>query len=1101
MENEFVALSDLALSKGIKHSDLIEAISEAVLAEYQRKYPNSPKDALAIVDERTGNVRLIQGKSDVTPLEFVPLAAQIARQVIIGKLQETPVKPVQELKVSTLSNWLSLFIFWGYNSLYLVFIIIFLLGLLSGDFRKHIFESLANLGFYRGMLFAILLTAPLASIVIAIKTKLNKEPSLLGKLFFILEIPLVTFSFISINVFTNPTGAVWFFSLVLLSTPAVLYIYLVKPKITSLKQHLAFLFCQESIFLTFSYFSLLFSFFLPLIIASLIKVIIGDLFPSPQPIMYEKMGMIQPQPQPVWYLFSLLIPLFFGALGLLFVVFLSSLPFLLAFVFGKMFLKTRSTLIPLLTREKANTITAVFGAVFFCLTLILSYQPDISSYIKKLEKLNTQTTFETREEIAAELIPHEKKIRQGLKDMYNARTRYLISKDDDIIAQGYEQVFNFDPEVSQYIQSSFITLAFPFVYQGPVDTTGEMAKTYQYLFGHPIEEDAYKTPEQKQVLLVSRAVNVKTDYQGLLATVVVEEEYVNKTYQQQEVIYEFSLPADSVITDLKLGANLEFTGLIAPKGAARQTYEREVNRRKDPALLEQTGPRQYRLRIFPVPGLGEVAPTRDIPLDRVKPPPWGKNLKVQFTYQTAANTEGYPLPVYTKTTNLLLDKTSQLTYFLNGVPVTVKENSQFVKDPKTNGPLANLCKLTGPVSGRTSYPSFSASLLPHWECDQNTKTKVSSLADNLRIAILYDVSYDNKSNPFPEELRQLLRTNKDLLKKNRIDLYLFNDYLSQEKNVTPALLEGVFDITYFGKSDLLEAIKSFNGQYDFAVIVTGKTDSLAGKNIAPLTAFPLYLVHSNRTIPSYGGRFTTYLVQNKGLVVDNLEEAINHFVFTKERKNIPDNSLLLTVGSYWSIILSPKGSLIPDYFVQSVQDGFFTKVDDPLTYLASQAYLKGKVANFKGVIEGNLSFLDNTNSFAGKNNIVTPYSSLIALVNEEQRRELERQAQNYNRYEEDKPVSFNPRPILGPMFLERGMSTPLDIVNPSMSQMKIGGGGGGMLGSISPNTGIGFASPFLGLFIGLNILLVGLGILLFVILNVKKLLASKKLGKIRFPKA
>src|SRR5262249_55241893 len=40
---------------------------------------------------------------------------------------------------------------------------------------------------------------------------------------------------------------------------------------------------------------------------------------------------------------------------------------------------------------------------------------------------------------------------------------------------------------------------------------------------------------------------------------------------------------------------------VAPRGAAQRVYGGEVRRRRDPALLEQIGPRQYRLRAFPIP--------------------------------------------------------------------------------------------------------------------------------------------------------------------------------------------------------------------------------------------------------------------------------------------------------------------------------------------------------------------------------------------------------------------------------------------------------------------------------------------------------------------
>jgi hypothetical protein len=43
-----------------------------------------------------------------------------------------------------------------------------------------------------------------------------------------------------------------------------------------------------------------------------------------------------------------------------------------------------------------------------------------------------------------------------------------------------------------------------------------------------------------------------------------------------------------------------FAYMIAPRGAAQSVYQRQFVMQIDPALLEQIGPRQYRLRVFPI---------------------------------------------------------------------------------------------------------------------------------------------------------------------------------------------------------------------------------------------------------------------------------------------------------------------------------------------------------------------------------------------------------------------------------------------------------------------------------------------------------------------
>jgi len=93
---------------------------------------------------------------------------------------------------------------------------------------------------------------------------------------------------------------------------------------------------------------------------------------------------------------------------------------------------------------------------------------------------------------------------------------------------------------------------------------------------------------------------------GAVATTITYE-FQNTTTTNQEVVFSVILPnAESAMTDLRLGLNLEYTGAIAPRGAAAKVYQDSLRRNTDPALLEQTGPVSYRLRVFPVPSTSDA---------------------------------------------------------------------------------------------------------------------------------------------------------------------------------------------------------------------------------------------------------------------------------------------------------------------------------------------------------------------------------------------------------------------------------------------------------------------------------------------------------------
>lgn len=99
---------------------------------------------------------------------------------------------------------------------------------------------------------------------------------------------------------------------------------------------------------------------------------------------------------------------------------------------------------------------------------------------------------------------------------------------------------------------------------------------------------------------------------------VVTYTFQNTTPSSQEVVFDIRLPnSESVMTDLKLGLDLELQGVIAPRGAAKKVYEQSLRRNIDPALLAQTGVNIYTLRIFPVPAKNSSS---------------GGRQKVQFTF-------------------------------------------------------------------------------------------------------------------------------------------------------------------------------------------------------------------------------------------------------------------------------------------------------------------------------------------------------------------------------------------------------------------------------------------------------------------------------------
>jgi len=210
------------------------------------------------------------------------------------------------------------------------------------------------------------------------------------------------------------------------------------------------------------------------------------------------------------------------------------------------------------------------------------------------------------------------------------------------------------------------------VYQGDTRTDMQLAeRQYEAFFDQPIQRaerrtilNAHRnhwTPNsdlsaglldigQRTVHVESQ--NVTVDVKQNVSTITIQEVLQNRTPRALETLQYFTLPEDAVITGLWLSDNEAhpemFPFQVAPRGAAQQVYREQVQIRVDPALLELVGPRQYRLRVFPV--------VPDTPMI------------VTLKYRTLQSSDGqWPLPVLKEQRNIFWDKNTRRS--INGQPV------------------------------------------------------------------------------------------------------------------------------------------------------------------------------------------------------------------------------------------------------------------------------------------------------------------------------------------------------------------------------------------------------------------------------------------------
>ncbi len=300
---------------------------------------------------------------------------------------------------------------------------------------------------------------------------------------------------------------------------------------------------------------------------------------------------------------------------------------------------------------------------------------------------------------------------------------------------------------------------------------GEEKNLYTKIFDTSIESaiegavdtEEYRARNSNATSQLARAENAKvtlnfakydsevlSDLSAVKTTVTYE--FQNTALTNQEVIFSVVLPnTASVMSDLRLGLNLEFTGVIAPRGSASKVYQDSLRRNTDPALLEQTWPVSYRLRVFPVPSLNDAKSQ-------------GRQ-QVQFTYISPLTESGtITLVPKTDILNLKLTEKSQILTRLTewekalaqdsytGNDMTVLTVGKSIKSP------VNLTKTYTDYCRVNSYPHIDLSKVETW---------VKSLSKNI---VFFDISKSVGETPNTKKRYQMII---DTWKANGVSLDLF----------------------------------------------------------------------------------------------------------------------------------------------------------------------------------------------------------------------------------------------------------------------------------------------------------------------------------------
>jgi hypothetical protein len=1039
---------------------LLAKIKQRILASYTKDFPQAPISSTVFLDPESGEVRIFSDGKDVTPPEFMLTAQSLARQTLIDAIKTNPPPSTPPSSVSfsqpvtlpaihppsSLKPLATLFLFWGYHIFYLFYVGLLVLAYLVTGQYLDVLKNITSQSILTLIAFLALIAVPGATMLHAVRAKASS--AFLSSWFFKVELPTITLAFILLAVSGSLIPPFQILLLILLAAPLFSYWQgHTDQDATALTHFLSFWF---SLGLTaiLVYAAILWFFYVPGVTTAITQELLGNFFQD----LYYSLSQ-QPVASIPLQILSQLIGFAFRLLLLLLSLGALLLPLVLAYLSAKRFQKAFAQATQSWGELKTTRIALFCLGTWLIIFVGTAYNPVSSRFLNQLADYQKAVTFQDKQALATDLVVNKADIQKDLETVYDNQYRYFLNEDSTGLSSLYQNYLFLPDSAANTLQQTFLVLAYPLVYHS-AQPWDQAQQAFVDLFGHGIwQSDIARYQPSPNVKLSYEHVEAITADHGLLATITIEHTYKNTVWNEQEVISEFVLPPQSVVTGLKLGPNLEFPGQIAPRGAAQDTYQQQLQQRRDPALLETIGPNTYRLRVYPIPAQNS-----------------GQVQKVAFTYTTLLTPEGYPLPRYIRHHNLQVSSSKKDVY-LDGTYLTPKPD--FIPADPTL--VASLCQgLLDPltIDLGVTRATLEPNLRNHGGCQ-------SSADFANKVALVIDVSAQGNTI---EQLKNLLQA-KDL-EPNEVPVYRFNTLLSEPQSFKDFKLANAVP---FGRRDL-KAIAPLlvNSEYDRLVLVLG--DNLSPdewKSLGSSVKVPLDIVLTQGGVGMSVELQTTLLQSNSRLFTD-ASKALSYAL------TVPAASVDLSPGPSfnvaWETVLSPS---VPT----SVYEQYLAikPAVTPAGQLAQSLWLQSTLATNPNLSTNQLAVISAIHRVAQNSSLVTPYSSLIALVNQQQQDLLDQLSQGPDRFDDVTLREAQPAPpIQNAMPFDVVMGNPLsglmgvDVMRSSEANLpKAGigdvmmGGGPGFTSAMTLPQPAGFRITDLGsglqssLFILANVVLLG----------------------------
>jgi putative PEP-CTERM system integral membrane protein len=662
----------------------------------------------------------------------------------------------------------------------------------------------------------------------------------------------------------------------------------------------------------------------------------------------------------ILFLATVLFPLFVCGVAI------GSLPFGMVFVAQKLWWQNLQQSIERYGKLQVQSFVGGLAIVWLAVSISIQHQPQIDAFaLLKQQPVDRAANLQKSAQI-----------RQGLLNAYLADYRYLRYREDRAVLNAYNWLKLPEP-IAQGIQDAYNLVTEPFTYQGNRSDREEAANLYAQFFDKPIlrgEKDPIRhavesnfnrsevnagllSIDAKRVLLTQQQVKVSPH--GDWADVELHETYENQTLNREEIFYYFSLPESATVTGIWLGEandrSLSYPFQVSTRGAAQKIYKEQLQQRVDPALLEQVGPQNYRLRVYPV-----------LP---------GKPMNMWMTYKVMKQADGWQLPQLNEHRNVYWNQRTNRT--IDGRAVTVADNQWLPNTITADKSVSTIHQLTLPNGSNIIAQPFDASAY--------------SLPQNKRLAIVLDGSYSmNAHRPELAKTIEWLRSN--ILPHNQLDLYLTASTAAQPQLVPMASFKPDQAI-FYGSIEAQQMLEQFqtlsqvaaNPKYDAIVAITdrGSYELSADKDKTKSIPAPLWMVHLGGLPFAYDDA-TLSMIQHSGGSVSTDVKTVMQRIATLP--SLGQNTSLLSVVDNYA------------WFLSQAVDSTVKPSDRGFDAIAARQWITQVSQSLK---PEQLQELDAVHVLAQRYNLVTPYSSMIVLVNDRQKQDLKNAEQGKDRFKRD----------------------------------------------------------------------------------------------------